>query len=549
MITGIAASDGFAIGVAVQLIKKEIIVDTKTAQSIPIELKVLETSVIAAIKQLNKIYEKTRIDLGEEEANVFESHLMMLEDPEFIGLIKKNIEENNHQAPYAIELAKDFYVQLFETLDNEYMRARSADIKDVANRLMRISLGEESDTLIFPEHSIIIAHDLTPSDTAQLDKKKVIGFITEVGSKTSHSAIMARSMGIPAILGVSEVCKQLKNGTKIIMDGDTGNIYPNPDDPLLTDYSKKIVLYNESIKALSIYKDITLEYTSGRPLTVAGNIGSPDDLDLLIEQGAQGVGLFRTEFLFMGRNSMPSEDEQYNVYKQVAETMSDANVVIRTLDIGGDKVIPYITMPKEDNPFLGLRALRLCFHEHVLFKTQLRALLRASVYGSIHIMFPMIGSIDELHQAKSILEECKVELQQEGIPFDNKTPIGMMIEIPAAAISAKEFAKEVDFFSIGTNDLIQYTLAVDRMNPHVANLYNPFHPAIISLIKTTIQAAHDAGIWCGMCGEMASDTEAISLLTQLELDEFSVTGSQILKTKEHLLKQECVKSIPNNVTI
>lgn len=546
MISGIAASSGYAIGHAILLEKKEITISTEKSSSISNELKVLEDTILETTQQLQKIYEQTKVEIGEEEAMVFESHLMMLEDPEFMNLIKKNIEDEGYQVAYAVQLASDFFVEVFENMDNEYMRARAADIKDIADRMIRISLGEMTDAMELPKDAIIIAKDLTPSDTAQLDKNKVKGFITEVGSKTSHSAIMARSMGIPAVVGVadiSEILKGSKEKALTIINGFTGEIIINPEQSTIKTYEDKVKSYNAEKEALKKYKDIKLQYTTGRKVSVAGNIGSVDDLQLLLEQGAEGVGLFRTEFLFMGRNEMPSEEEQFNIYKQVAEKMPDHPVVIRTLDIGGDKVISYMNMPKEDNPFLGLRALRLCFSEVNLFKIQLRAILRASIYGNLHIMFPMIGAVSELDKAYQILRECMNELQHEGTKYDENIPIGMMIEIPAAAINAAEFAKKVDFFSIGTNDLVQYTLAVDRMNTEVAHLYDPFHPAVLELIKNTINAAHNANIWCGMCGEMASDVDATKILSSYELDEFSVTGSAVLQIKAKLLEQTNVKQI------
>lgn len=541
MYKGIAASNGFAIGKAYLITKKEISISQTKAESSDNELEKLKNAIVVATSQLEEICEKTKKDIGEEEAKVFESHIMMLDDPEFINLIKKNIVEDGYQVSYAIKKATDFFVSFLEGMDNEYMKARAADVKDVSDRIIRICLGEQGQKLELPNDAIVIADDLTPSDTAQLDKNKVKAFVTQVGSKTSHSAIMARSIGIPAVLGVLGICENIKEGSTLIVDGFTGEIHVNPNQELINTYEERIIKYNESKEQLKAYKDVELEYIDGRKIAVAGNIGSVDDLDTLCEQGAHGVGLFRTEFLFMGRNDMPSEDEQFEVYKTVAERMKGQPVVIRTLDIGGDKVIPYMNMPKEDNPFLGLRALRLCFCEQEVFKTQLKAILRAAVYGNLYIMFPMIGSMGELFEAKKILEQCKKELNDIYVPYKEEIPVGMMIEIPAAAIQSADFAKEVDFFSIGTNDLVQYTLAVDRMNSEVAHLYDPFHPAVLNLIKMTINSAHKAGIWCGMCGEMASDIKATAILASFGLDEFSVTGSAVLEIKEQLMKQDCVR--------
>lgn len=540
---GIGASRGIAIGEAFFMTKKELNLDKNRTPSVEDELIHLQNVIIKASSELDNLYKKTKSEVGTQEAMVFESHKMMLDDPEYIGLIKKYIEEEYDQTGYAIKKATDFFAKIFESMDNEYMRERGADIKDVGERMMRISLGADMDLACLPDNAIVIARDLTPSDTAQLDKKKVKAFITEVGSKTSHSAIMARSMGIPAVVGAENICKEVKDGNQIIVNGSTGEIYIQPNVSLLEQYEGKIKAYHKEMEALNQYRDVHLEYVSGRKVVVAGNMGSVEDLEALLKYGAEGIGLFRTEFLFMGRAEMPSEEEQFEVYKQVAEKMKDQPVIIRTLDIGGDKVIPYMNMPKEDNPFLGLRGLRLCFDEIDVFKTQLRAILRASCYGNLHIMFPMIGAMKELNEAKSILETCKEELVEGGASFNKHIPVGMMIEVPAAAICAKDFAKEVDFFSIGTNDLVQYTLAVDRMNSNVAELYDAFHPAVLGLIQTTIEAAHEAGIWCGMCGEMASDIEALDVLAQFELDEFSVTGNSILKSKERLSLQKNIRRI------
>ncbi|QUI25746.1 phosphoenolpyruvate--protein phosphotransferase [Vallitalea pronyensis] len=536
MLKGIAASNGFAIGKAFLMTKKGIHIDEEKAESMDDELNRLRDTVSKTLVELDNIYNKTKIDIGDKEAMIFESHKMMLEDPEYIAHIKKNIQEKQHQVPYAIQKATDFYVDIFEKMDNPYMRERAVDIKDVADRMIRISLGESTEICHLTDQVILIARDLTPSDTAELDKSKVKAFVTQVGSTTSHSAIMAHSMGIPAVVGCQLVDK-ISDGDLLIVDGFTGNIIINPEKKVIQAYERQLETYQEEVKALKKYKPLRFNYTSGRHVSVAGNIGSIDDLELLLEQGTEGIGLFRTEFLFMGRTEMPSEEEQFEIYKHVAETMKDKPVIIRTLDIGGDKIIPYMNMPDEENPFMGLRALRLCFKEIEVFKTQLRAILRAGYYGNIHIMFPMIGAMDELLKAKTILETCKHTLLEQGIPLSNHLPVGMMIEIPAAAICARDFAKEVDFFSIGTNDLIQYTLAVDRMNVDVSGLYNPYHPGVLHLIQSTIQAAHEAGIWCGMCGEMASDIEATSLLAKMELDEFSVTGNAILKIKEQLSYQ------------
>ncbi len=550
MLLGIGASEGYAIGTIYLWRKNEPAISTELAVSRTKEMKELNRALTITRNQLDELCIQTRNNLGEEDAKVFESHKLMLDDPDYIDMIRQNILEAGMQAPLAIKTAAGFYSDMFEAMDDEYMKARAADINDVANRMIRIIMKADERPKTFPENTILIAYDLTPSDTAQIDKRKVKAFVTEIGSKTSHSAIMARSMRIPAVLGVNGIVKQVKkrleNSPKesliCIVDGFIGKILLNPDQDIIEEYKKKILRYQKELSSLMQYKNLSLSYTSGRKIKVAANIGSLEELKLMREHGAQGIGLLRTEFLFMERNSMPDEEEQMEFYKEAVIQMGEERVIIRTLDVGGDKTISYMNLPKEENPFLGLRALRLCFKETKTFKTQLRAILRASVYGNLAIMFPMIGSIHELQKAKEILKECKEELVQEGIAFCNEIPVGIMIEIPAAAIRAADFAKQVDFFSIGTNDLVQYTLAVDRRNIEVSELYDPYHPAVIALIEMTIRAAHSEGIWCGMCGEMASDIKAVEQLAAMELDEFSVTGSStILRIKERLTKQHNIK--------
>lgn len=540
---GIAASSGYAIGYCALVGMETIEISTQSAGSKQEELDILEKARLQTVDQLEQIASKVRAEIGEDEAQVFESHILMVNDPEYLDMIRLEISQNNCSATQAIQTVTKAQVVFFQELQDEYFQARAVDIQDVADRLIRNSLGTSSAAVTLPEDAIVVAMDLTPSDTALLDRTRVRAFLTEAGSKTSHSAIMARGIGIPAVLGLETLCAQVAEGMLIIVDGFEGIAFLNPTQTRVEEYQRKIAEQTAKLRKLQVFRDIRLTYLSGRQLQVAGNIGSAEEMEELLHQGTQGVGLFRTEFLFMGRTTMPSEDEQYITYKSVAQKAEGASVVIRTLDIGGDKVIPYMNMPKEDNPFLGLRAIRLCFEEKEIFKAQIKALLRAAVFGNVHIMFPMISALNELRQAKGIVEECKRELLADGIDFNADTPIGMMIEIPAAAITARSFAKEVDFFSIGTNDLVQYTLAVDRMNPKVAHLYNPFHPAVLDLIRITIEAAHEAGIWCGMCGEFASDLNATKLLSQLELDEFSVSALSILLVKEQLLQQKNVQKL------
>ncbi len=532
MLKGIAASKGYAIGQIYIMAQNEIEIDKTPCTDANASLCKLKDAVEASRMQLQKIRQKTAETIGEEEAKVFDSHMMFLEDPEFIGAIEETIQTESLQTVAAIEKVKLFYKTLFDQMENAYMKERAADIVDVGNRLIRNALGiQDSDTSL-PENTIIVAHDLTPSDTAQLDKSKVIGFLTDIGGVTSHSAIMARSLEICAVVGLSDISKKVVNGQPVIIDGVNGIAILDPDAQTLAHYEMLKMAYLKKREDLKKYKDLKLKYDDGRDILIAGNIGSVKDLDAVIENGADGIGLFRTEFVFMDRETMPTEEEQFIIYKTVAEKMAGKSVVIRTLDIGGDKQIPYLELDPEMNPFLGLRAIRLCFKYEDMFKAQIKALLRAGVYGDVHIMLPMIGTLDEILKAKAIIESCKMELTEAGIPFKSDTPIGIMIEIPSAAIVADLLAKEVDFFSIGTNDLIQYTLAVDRMNSNISHLYDPMNPAVLRLIKMSIDAAHDAGIWCGMCGEMAGDLRATKLLFDMGLDEFSMSGSNILDVKE-----------------
>ncbi len=534
MIRGIAASKGYAIGRIFIKHDVKLEIDRSIQDNVEGELKRLEEAVEKSSLQLHAIRKQTAEEIGEEEARVFDSHHMFLEDPELIGAAQNAIRSEKIRAEAAIDEVVAMFVGIFESMDNDYMKERAADIKDVGARLIRNLLGIEDDVEAMHKNTIVVAHDLTPSDTAQLDKSKVIAFLTDIGGVTSHSAIMARSLEIPAIVGIQNVTETVQNEMRVIVDGIKGEVILDPSPETIAEYEALARVYQEEREALKIYKDMKLTYASGREALVVGNIGSVEDLDLVLQNGGEGVGLFRTEFVFMNRDMIPTEDEQFEIYKAVAEKCGSKPVVIRTLDIGGDKKIPYLPMAAEENPFLGLRAIRLCFHFPEVFKSQLRALLRASAFGAVHIMFPMIGALSEFRQAKEMLKGCKRELEEAGIPFNSDVPVGIMIEIPSAAVSAKEFAKEVDFFSIGTNDLIQYTLAIDRMNQSVSHLYDPMNPAVLALIEMTIDAAHSQGIWCGMCGEMASDLRATETLAKMELDEFSVSGSAILDVRKKI---------------
>lgn len=535
---GIAASKGYAIGTVVLKENDELIITDEKVTDIQAEKERLQNALEQCKVQLTSIKEKALAEMGEEKAAVFDSHIMLLDDPEFTGAMEMEIESNNSNALKAVDSVAQTFLMIFESMEDEYMRERAADIKDVANRIKLNLAGKAMRLNIEATNTIVVAYDLTPSDTAQLDRSKVVAFLTDIGGRTSHSAIMARTLEIPAIVGLNDITSSVKDGDFIIVDGVEGNVILHPDEATVKEYEAKRDAYEKEKEELKKLIDVKVKTKSGKRIEVCGNIGKPEDVHKVIENGADGIGLFRTEFLYMDRDDMPTEEEQYEAYKYVLEKMEGKPVVIRTLDIGGDKKLTYLPMPEEMNPFLGYRAIRLCLDRKDIFKVQIRALLRASYYGNLKIMFPMISSLSEFEQAKSFVEECKAELLNEGQKVSDSIEIGIMVEIPAAAVMADELAKHVDFFSIGTNDLIQYTLAADRMSEKVSYLYNPMHPAVLRLIKMTIEGAHSAGKWCGMCGEMAGDETAIATLVEYGLDEFSMSASSILGAKKIIIDQE-----------
>jgi phosphotransferase system enzyme I (PtsI) len=536
-IQGIAASSGIAIAKAYRLETPNLVVEKKAVSDSQAEVARFEAAVAKAKEELEIIKQHALQQLGEDKAAIFAAHLLVLNDPELLNPIKEKIETERVNAEYALNETAAMFISMFEAMDNEYMKERAADIRDVTKRVLAHLLGVKiSNPSLISEEVIIIAEDLTPSDTAQLNRQYVKGFATDVGGRTSHSAIMARSMEIPAVVGTKQVTTEVQNGDIVIIDGLDGQVVVNPSQDVLAYYEEKRARY-EAQKAewakLVHEKTVT---SDGYHVELAANIGTPDDVKGVLENGAEGIGLYRTEFLYMGRSELPTEEEQFEAYKTVLERMEGKPVVVRTLDIGGDKELPYLDLPKEMNPFLGFRAIRLCLEMQDMFRTQLRALLRASVYGNLKIMFPMIATLDEFRQAKAILLEEKEKLQREGVPVADDIEVGMMVEIPAAAVLADQFAKEVDFFSIGTNDLIQYTMAADRMNERVSYLYQPYNPAILRLISNVIDAAHKEGKWAGMCGEMAGDAIAIPILLGLGLDEFSMSATSILRARSQMKK-------------
>lgn len=545
-LTGIAASDGIAIAKAYRFVQPDLTFAKTTVHDIEAEQKRLAAALAKAEQELIVIRQQTLEKFSAEEAAIFEAHLLVVHDPELIGPINQKIADEAVNAEYALHEVTSMFVALFEGMDDEYMSARASDIKDVTNRILAHLLGVHiPNPSNINEQVIIVANDLTPSETAQLDRNYVLGFITDIGGRTSHSAIMARSLEIPAVVGAGVATTTIQDGDTIIVDGLTGQVLVNPSADVIADYQEKAQKYRVQQAEWSTLVNEQTVSKDGVHVELAANIGSPNDLDGVLRHGAEGIGLYRTEFLYMGRENLPSEEEQFTAYKTVLEGMKGKPVVIRTLDIGGDKHLPYLPLQEEMNPFLGHRAIRLCLDQQELFRTQLRALLRASVYGNLKIMFPMIATIQEFRAAKAILLEEKEKLIAGGIAVGSSIEVGMMVEIPSTAVMADIFAKEVDFFSIGTNDLIQYTMAADRMNEKVSYLYQPYNPAILRLIQMVIKAAHQEKKWVGMCGEMAGDEHAVPLLLGLGLDEFSMSATSILKTRA-LLKQ---LSVPEMQTL
>ncbi len=536
-LTGIAASDGIAIAKAYRFVQPDLTFTKTTVQDIEAEQQRLAAALAKAEQELVVIQQQTLKKFSAEEAAIFEAHLLVVNDPELIGPINQKIADEAVNAEYALHEVSSMFVALFEGMDNEYMSERASDIKDVTNRILAHLLDVHiPNPSSINEQVIIVANDLTPSETAQLDRNYVLGFITDIGGRTSHSAIMARSLEIPAVVGAGTATTTIQDGDWLIVDGLSGQVLVNPTADVIVNYQEKAQHYRTQQAEWSTLVNEQTVSKDGVHVELAANIGSPSDLDGVLRHGAEGIGLYRTEFLYMGRENLPSEDEQFTAYKTVIEGMKGKPVVIRTLDIGGDKHLPYLPLQEEMNPFLGHRAIRLCLEQQELFRTQLRALLRASVYGNLKIMFPMIATIQEFREAKAILLEEKEKLVAACIAVSSDIEIGMMVEIPATAVMADIFAKEVDFFSIGTNDLIQYTMAADRMNEKVSYLYQPYNPAILRLIQMVIEAAHKEQKWVGMCGEMAGDEFAVPLLLGLDLDEFSMSATSILKTRS-LLKQ------------
>jgi len=549
---GIGVSPGIAEGNALILNKEKIHVKDEYIDEYEVDseiqrfIKAKEQSQ----EQIEAIYEDTLKKMGKSEAEIFEAHIELINDPSIEEKVEHNIKTKLLKAEPALVKAIDEISGIFGTIDDEYIKERAADVKDIGKRMLYNLLGlNASLDMDDGQEVIIIADDLTPSDTAQLDFSKVKGFAINKGGKTSHVAIMAKSIGIPAIVGAKDITARVSQGDTIIIDGAAGDILINPSPEEKEKYVDKKLKTDKELKELRSIKDMAAVTLDGRRVEISANIGSPADVKAALENGAEGIGLFRTELLFMDREDLPDEEEQFLKYKETAERMQGKPVIIRTLDIGGDKDLPYLGLVKEDNPFLGWRAIRFCLERLDVFKPQLRAILRASHYGKILIMFPMIATVDEVRRSKAVVEEVKMELTNEGIPFDKDIKIGIMIETPASAIIADKLIKEVDFFSIGTNDLTQYTLAVDRGNDKISKLYQPTHPAVLRLIKNVIDTSHKEGKWTGMCGEFAGDHKAAMLLLGLGLDEFSMSAGSIPRIKKLIrtMEYEAAKKIAAEV--
>ena len=535
MITGIPASPGIVFGKALVLKEEKIVLDTQKISEDQVEAEVARfyAGREAAVEQLNSIHQRALKSLGEEKAAIFEGHLMILEDEELEEEIIDYLRSNKVNASVAASKIIDQQVEMLSEIDDEYLKERAGDIRDIGNRLIKNILGMHIvDLGDITEESILVAYDLTPSETAQLNLEKVLGFITDIGGRTSHTSIMARSLELPAIVGTNDVTARVNTGDYLILDAVNNRVYVNPTQAEIDELKTLEAKLAEEKAELAKLKDLPAVTLDGHKVDVVANIGTIRDCEGAHRNGAEGVGLYRTEFLFMDRDQLPSEEEQFIAYKEVVEAMDGRLVVLRTMDIGGDKELPYLNLPKEMNPFLGWRAVRIALDRREILHAQLRAVLRASAFGKLAVMFPMIISVEEIRELKSVLETLKAELRAEGKAFDENIQVGVMVETPSAAVNAKFLAKEVDFFSIGTNDLTQYTLAVDRGSELISHLYNPMSPSVLGLIKQVIDASHAEGKWTGMCGELAGDERATLLLLGMGLDEFSMSAISVPRIKK-----------------
>ena len=551
MYKGTNASSGIGIGTAVIVEETELVIEKKAVADAEAEVLRFKGALDKTMKDTEALAADLATRVGEKEAEILQGHMMLLMDPMLTGEIENTIKGENICSEFAIEMVCTMYANVFAGMDDELMQQRATDMRDIKTRMQRVLLGVESvDIASLPEGSILVAKDLTPSMTAGINPKNVAGIVTELGGKTSHSAILARALEIPAVVAVNDFLSQVKNGDKVVLDGDTGAVYVNPESSVEAEYTAKREAFLAEKKELEKYIGKPTITKDGVTVELVANIGKPKDVEKVIQYDGEGVGLFRTEFLFMDRDSMPTEEEQFEAYKKVAEVLAGKPVIIRTLDIGGDKEIPYMGLEKDENPFLGYRAIRLCLdRKEDIYKPQLRALLRASAYGNIKIMIPLVTCIDEYREAKMLIDELKLELDRQDIAYNKDIQVGIMVETAAASLIADIFAKEVDFFSIGTNDLTQYTMSVDRGNDKISYLYSTFNPAVLRSIRRIITCAREAGIMVGMCGEAASDPMMIPLLLAFGLNEFSMSASAILYSRKLItsLSTEELQSVADKV--